>query len=268
MNSRLFTEIATHHALARLIDNLNKPRFWKNLILFLNEVIPFDNALALQVVADGTPHVFAEYCPAGAGSPSPVPFYLNGLYLLDPFLQSAHEGLADGLYRLEEIAPDLFRQSEYFLTYFRDVVGEDEVQLVVNQTTIKGTVMLSFGARTRFHPDSIGRLAVCTPWVISLIKQHLTCMNTLSNDNCDNGDLPGRVRQTLAVFGAELLSDREMEIARLVLRGNSSKAIAERLGISPETVKVHRRNLYNKLGISTQPELFSLFIQALEHEIK
>jgi DNA-binding CsgD family transcriptional regulator len=31
-------------------------------------------------------------------------------------------------------------------------------------------------------------------------------------------------------------------------------------------VKVHRRNLYNKLGISTQPELFSLFIQALGHE--
>ncbi|MBN3821885.1 helix-turn-helix transcriptional regulator, partial [Paraburkholderia sp. Se-20369] len=66
-----------------------------------------------------------------------------------------------------------------------------------------------------------------------------------------------------ARFGADLLTDREMSIARMVLRGNSSKAIAEKLAISPETVKVHRRHLYAKLGISSQPELFSRFIQAL-----
>jgi DNA-binding CsgD family transcriptional regulator len=266
--NRVFTEIATHHALARVIDNMGKAKFWKNLILLLNEVIPFDNALALQVIAESAPHVFAEYCPANSGLPSPVPFYLNGLYLLDPFLQSAHEGLSDGLYRLEEIAPDLFRQSEYFLNYFRDVVGEDEIQLIVNHTAIKGTVMLSIGSRTRFHTDSIGRLVVCTPWVISLIKQHLACTNAKPSASADHGNLPARVQQTLNVFGAALLSEREMEIARLVLRGNSSKAIAERLGISPETVKVHRRNLYNKLGISSQPELFSLFIKALEHEVE
>ncbi|MHA7200753.1 response regulator transcription factor, partial [Burkholderia pseudomallei] len=70
----------------------------------------------------------------------------------------------------------------------------------------------------------------------------------------------------LASFGAPLLTEREMAIARLVLRGNSSKAIAERLAISPETVKVHRRHLYSKLGISSQPELFSLFLQALGHD--
>ena len=72
-----------------------------------------------------------------------------------------------------------------------------------------------------------------------------------------------RVEQALARFGAGVLTDREMSIARMVLRGNSSKAIAERLAISPETVKVHRRHLYAKLGISSQPELFSRFIQAL-----
>ena len=43
-------------------------------------------------------------------------------------------------------------------------------------------------------------------------------------------------------------------------------AMAERLAISPETVKVHRRHLYAKLDISSQPELFSLFIQALGHD--
>ncbi len=42
--------------------------------------------------------------------------------------------------------------------------------------------------------------------------------------------------------------------------------MAERLAISPETIKVHRRHLYNKLDISSQPELFSLFLQSLGHD--
>jgi DNA-binding CsgD family transcriptional regulator len=263
---RLFTEVATHQALARVIDHLGGPRFWRNLILLLDEVMPFDNALALLIGPDGVPHVFDEFDTGGTDAPSPVPLYLNGLYLLDPFLQAAHDGLADGLYRLEEVAPDLFRQSEYFLSYFRDAVGEDELQLIVKLAPTHDVVSLSLGAKARFDVEALGRLAVCAPWLIATIRQHQARLATDPARRADSGDLSGRVERALAGFGAELLSEREMSIARLVLRGNSSKAIAERLAISPETVKVHRRNLYNKLGISTQPELFSLFIQALGHE--
>jgi len=64
-------------------------------------------------------------------------------------------------------------------------------------------------------------------------------------------------------FAHGVLSERELEIARLILRGYSSKAMAQRLGISPETIKVHRRHLYAKLNISSHPELFSMFIREL-----
>lgn len=263
---RLFTEVAMHQALARVIDHLGGPRFWRNLILLLNEVMPFDNALAVLIGSDGVPRVLEEFDTGGTDAPSPVPLYLNGLYLLDPFLQAVHDGLADGLYRLEEVAPDLFRQSEYFLSYFRDAVGEDELQLIVRLAPTHDVVSLSLGAKTRFDVEALGRLAVCAPWLIATIRQHQARLATEPATRADSGDLSARVERALAGFGAELLSEREMSIARLVLRGNSSKAIAERLAISPETVKVHRRNLYNKLGISTQPELFSLFLQALGHE--
>ena len=56
--------------------------------------------------------------------------YLNGLYLLD-LLPGLPGRLASGLYRLEEIAPDHFRQSEYYLSYFHDNVLEDEVQFIL-----------------------------------------------------------------------------------------------------------------------------------------
>jgi len=46
------------------------------------------------------------------------------------------------------------------------------------------------------------------------------------------------------------------------LGGHSSKAIAQRLQISVETVRVHKKHLYSKLGINSQSELFSVFLRA------
>lgn len=66
-------------------------------------------------------------------------------------------------------------------------------------------------------------------------------------------EMATQIRDALSHFGASVLSERELEIARLILRGYSSKAMAERLAISPETIKVHRRHLYAKLDISSQP---------------
>ena len=49
----------------------------------------------------------------------------------------------------------------------------------------------------------------------------------------------------------------------LILLGHSTKQLAEVLDISPETVKLHRKHAYAKLDISTQSELFYLFIDSL-----
>ncbi|MGR3700268.1 MAG: LuxR C-terminal-related transcriptional regulator, partial [Roseovarius sp.] len=40
-------------------------------------------------------------------------------------------------------------------------------------------------------------------------------------------------------------------------------ATGRALGISPGTVRIHRRNIYAKLRVSSQGELFSSFIAAL-----
>jgi DNA-binding NarL/FixJ family response regulator len=54
------------------------------------------------------------------------------------------------------------------------------------------------------------------------------------------------------------LSLREREVLALVSDGLSNKAIAERLYISPNTVKTHVASLLNKLNVHTRVQLAAL----------
>jgi DNA-binding CsgD family transcriptional regulator len=52
-----------------------------------------------------------------------------------------------------------------------------------------------------------------------------------------------------AELGSNRLSDRELEVLRLAAEGNSGPEIAERLFVSPATVKTHFEHIYEKLGV-------------------
>ena len=46
-----------------------------------------------------------------------------------------------------------------------------------------------------------------------------------------------------------MLTDREVEILKMVALENSNAEIAEKLYISPKTVETHRKNLMKKIGV-------------------
>ncbi len=69
--------------------------------------------------------------------------------------------------------------------------------------------------------------------------------------------LPADLKAHLVALG---LSAREGDVIELVLVGFSHKEIADRLSISPDTVKKHTYNVYRKLGVQNRVQL-SYFVQ-------
>ena len=58
------------------------------------------------------------------------------------------------------------------------------------------------------------------------------------------------------------LSDRELEVLRMMVDGQRARAIAENLGISARTVETYRGRIMLKLGIDNLPALVKSAIRA------
>ncbi|AYC33888.1 helix-turn-helix transcriptional regulator [Pseudomonas cavernae] len=253
-------DIAWHQSVGRLIETLDKPNFWIALVRLLQQYVPSDSWVILLFSRD-RPAVFAE-CPGTDGGPDPLfQDYLKGLYLLDPFYIASRENNGAGLFRLADVAPECFEQTDYYQRYFRLNVVADEIQINV---PLEGerTLCLSLGSRRPFSPEQIALLGLIQPWVMALMRQRLGFeQELLARPTAPAPAWQSRL-ETAGQKVENALTARELEIARLMLSGCSSKEVARKLAISAETVKVHRKHIYSKLGIKSQSELFALFLQA------
>jgi PAS domain S-box-containing protein len=60
--------------------------------------------------------------------------------------------------------------------------------------------------------------------------------------------------------GKGVLSPREHQVVELLAGGNTGEEVAEQLGISPATVRVHVRNATGKLGASTRTQAVAIAV--------
>jgi DNA-binding CsgD family transcriptional regulator len=195
-----------------------------------------------------------------------VRMYQDGPYLLDPFFSAASLP-KPGVWRMRALAPDRFFASEYYRSYYVKTGLSEEVGFFVPAG--EGvTVVLSLmrgEALGAFRDAEYGLMRKAEPFISAMVR-HVWGRLGLRFDRAITGrrhDAAGDGASARARI-SERLTARETAIIELVLQGHSSESIGLRLGVATGTVKVHRRNIYRKLGISSQAQLMSLYLGRLK----
>jgi len=232
------------------------------LVQMLNTLVPFDNAVILHYRHDEQPLLIYNDTPP-LEIKRQIDTFVSGAFLIDPFYRAAVDYRASGLQRLSDLAPRGFEDTEYYRSYFRYTEIKDEVGFIVHLSADQ-FINISMGRMTfsqPFNRAQISLLEDITKVIESVCKQQWAAESGVQQ--VPENRLPSQLDSALKDFGTAYLTDRETQVVQLFLHGHSTKSIAERLGISPETVKLHRKNSYAKLDVSSQAELFHLFIDSL-----
>jgi len=190
--------------------------------------------------------------------------FVTGPFLLDPFYVAAAKQQMFGFFTLGQLAPAGFKNSEYYRTYYRYAGLFNECGYLI-PTGDRGFVNLSIGRTSEkksFERAALSDLQELTPLIMSAVQHH--SKTTPKLEAATQSSLRSQLEAALSSFGMSRLTPREGEIISWILHGHTSKAISSGLDITVETVKLHRKNAYRKLGVANQSELFWTFIQALQ----
>ena len=248
--------------LAEAIRKLGKPGFESALLAFFRRIVAPDNLIVLAYRDAGSPQVLFRQTELPQVFSQLDATYLGGAYLLDPYHDLHVSRVAAGVYRLTDIAPDAFQRSRYFIEYYRQTTLIDELTFVAYPVAgVSLNICLGRDAASG-RAFSAAEVATCqrvAPLVAALAEHHWA---GLTADTGPADDVSGDLIGALAAQDIHITA-RQAEVALLILRGHSTTSISLRLGLSPQTVKVFRRQLYARCGLSSQAELFALMLPLL-----
>ena len=238
---------------------LGEPGFAEALGNGMRELIEADDVSLIRYPDVGPPVIEYTLPPKRRGKTT-LDRYVKGPFLLDPFYRAAQVEARFGVFRLSTLAPRGFKESEYFRTWYHECGFRDECGLLIKLD--RGSLNLALGMTdksSRFAKRQMDRLKAVFPAVEALVRRHWRQLTPAAEPS----NLRARLQESLSAFGSSVLTRREQQVIELVLLGNSTRLVADKLGISAETVKLHRKHAYAKLDISSQAELFYLFVDAL-----
>lgn len=148
---------------------------------------------------------------------------------------------------------------------FRAASKTIRIILLASEDPNRETVIEAFkaGIRGIFScTTSIGDLRKC---ILAVVEGQVWASSRAVNYLLDALSEPPSMRLVNA-RGAELLSKREAEVVRCVSEGLTNREIADRLGLSGNTVKNYLFRIFDKLGVSTRVELIMYAIGNLAQQ--
>lgn len=249
--------------LGQVIRRMGAAGFESALQDWFRRLVAQDNLIVLAYHDAGPPQVLFRHSDLPQVFAQLDATYLAGAYLLDPFHDLHVSRVPAGAYRLRDVAPDAFHRSRYFIEYYQQTTLLDEITFVVYPVEdVSLNICLGRDAASGM-PFSAREVEVCqriAPIVTALAEAH---WQGLRGGAGGAGDVAGQLVRAVEAAHGIRLSPRQAEVALLILRGHSTVSIGLRLGVSGQTVKVFRKQLYARCGISSQAELFALMLPLL-----
>lgn len=249
--------------LAQTIASIGQSGFEQNLFNWLHTVSPFDNLLITAFQDSAPPQALFRQASDPEVYAELETVYMSGAYLLDPYYALVLKKVPTDAYRLRDISPDAFHRSRYFHAYYARTTLIDEIAFFAYPA--RGYALNICLGRDAvsgkpFSKTQCMALKAMAPVVAALSDRHWA---GLATETATPIDTTQQLAKTMKETHGIRLSPRQTEVALLILRGHSSISIGLSLGISVQTVKVFRRQLYHRCGISSQAELFALMLPLL-----
>ncbi len=251
--------------LSKAIAHLGSDRFLPSLVHAICRDIKVDYPQVWLYHTDLPPQCIYHEIPEYAQR-SQIDLYLEGPYREDPFFQISMHQPRGRFYRLSDLINGSLEESNYYRSYYRDTATEDEIIFLARLTdgSVINISLMRKNGHGRFDKSEYDFLKALAAPVSELLRSH-SQLSDFSHRYLLGPDISGVIDLAFRAFGASLLSPREKGVLELMLRGYSSHASADKLGIAMETLRRHRKSIYRKLDVSSQTDLFSLFIATLPY---
>lgn len=263
---RLLAQPEWFAALGDLLPQVGSDRFPGAFAQAVGRLTPFDYTVSFAYSGPGKP-----ICLHHTFGPKQFDIHVReyeiGPYLLDPFYKATANGIRSGIHKMADLAPDQFYKSEYYKSYYVETGPVDEIAFFTpgKDGWMVVTSLMRAPSQPSFSAHDLRTLRIVEPLTRRIAELHWRTderLKTATQVEDDKEVLRRTVQDALASRGMPPLTPRELQIVGLVLEGHSSESIANLLDISAGTVRIHRKNVYAKMRISSQRELFAIFVRA------
>ena len=169
---------------AEILDPANRDRVPALLAQACNTLLPSNDCLIAVFGRHIKPAWIYDNVPTDIHD-QVIGLYQARHYLLDPFYRAAVDGVATGLYRLRDVAPTGFRQSQYYKEYYEVSKSGDEAAFLFRfPGELVGYIgLLNTSEQASHRQSDVDRLRLAQPVIEQLFRDYWTNVGDASADS-------------------------------------------------------------------------------------
>lgn len=242
-----------YQTLPDLIDSIGQADFYQEVERSFKQISTISKFKIISYPKSDKPAFLGGY-----REPEFDRIYSEYAYLLDPFYNVINTEQRKEIVTLDSITRNDFQSSTYYDRFYHMTGWTNESNFIVSLGD-EHTICLAYTADDMPLHELNSELRPYLSSIKSAIRKHEAFIqpSVSTQSYALDYDISQNNEQYLDLFG---LTKREKEVVNYILQGYPSSSIAELCYVSEGTIKNHRKNIYRKLNIHTQGELFRRFL--------